>query len=213
MEQTANTVTGIKKNPSGFFRKNVFKIIIVLLIVTVGAELFFGGMSLFSPGKTVNTPTGEIDSQADPLTKASLDLVADKASYVKGEAMVIDVKLSTGGHTTDSTDIVVKYDPAFLEPDSKNFAATGGLYSEYPAVQVEKENGLIGISGITSPDSNGFKGEGSFAKLSFKAIKSGQTRVAIDFVPGQTADSNVVLSDSTVDILGSVKNADIIISE
>ena len=222
MEQSANpniiknpisaaTVNELKRSPVGWFKKNIVKIIVAVLVLAVIAELVFGGLTLFSPSTTRNLSI--IPSKINSLQDANLSMITDKTSYKKGDMVVIDVKLFTGGYTTDSTDLVVKYDPKFLEPDAKIFAVQGQIYSEYPALQVDKAAGLIGISGITVPGSNAFSGVGTFAKLNFAALQDGQTQVVIDFEPGKTADSNVVLSGSSKDILGSVVSADIVISE
>lgn len=222
MEQSANpniirspipaaTVNELKKNPGGWFKKNIVKIIVAVLVIAVIVELVFGGITLFSPSTSRNLSI--IPPKINNLQDATLSLVTDKSSYKKGDLVAIDVKLFTGGYTTDSTDLVVKYDPKFLEPDSKTFAQQGQIYSEYPALQVDKVAGLIGISGITVPGNNGFSGVGSFAKLNFTTLQDGQTQVTIDYESGKTSDSNVVLSGSSEDILGSVTNANIVIAE
>lgn len=213
---TASPISGqdlsqIQSNPGGWFKKNIVKVIVILLVIAVIGELIFGGITLFSPSTSRNLSI--IPPKINNLSDASLSLIADKTSYKKGEPVMIDVKLFTGGYITDSTDLVIKYDPKYLEPKSEAFAQEGQIYSEYPALQVDKEKGLIGISGITLPGNNGFSGVGSFAKLSFLALQEGQTQISIDFEVDQTADSNVVLSGSSRDILRTVANADIIISE
>ena len=208
---SSQTVTQIQKDPGGWIKKNIVKIVVVFLVLAVAVELISGGVTLFSPSKSGNLSL--LPPKINNLQDASLSLIADKTSYKKGDTVTLDVKLFTGGYTTDSTDLVVKYDPSFLEPNSKTFAQQGQVYSEYPALQVDKEKGLIGISGITVPGNSGFSGVGSFAKLNFTAVQDGQTQVTIDFQAGQTADSNVVLSGSSKDILGNVANADIVISE
>ncbi len=218
MEQTANptiikspipqkTVSGFKENPKAWVKKNIIKIILVLLAIGVILEVIFGGISLFSAsgGKVPTT-------QVSGLKDASISLVPNKTSYRTGDEVEVDVRLFTGGYSTDSTDLVVKYDPVFLTPKTGTFAKAGTLYSEYPALQVDKVSNLIGISGITVPAKEGFNGAGVFAKLYFTALKDGQTQLSIDFQPGGTADSNVVLTGSTNDILGFIKNADILIN-
>lgn len=221
MDQSANpsifkspiseeTVSENKKNLAFWIKKNIVKIVITLLIIGVAVKLFLGGFTLFSPSKLTNLNI--LTPKANSLTDASLSLIPDQAFYKSGDEVKIDVKLFTGGYTTDSTDLVIKYDSEFLAPSEDSFALEGDLYSEYPAMQVDKENGLIGISGITVPGSESFTGEGNFATIYFTALKDGRTTVSVDFEKGQTADSNVVLTGSTQDILGSVKNADIIIS-
>lgn len=206
---------GNKNGFVGWVKKNIVKIIITLLIIGIVAELIFGGVTLFSPSTIPALPDNLniLAPKAMGLTDASLSLVTDKTSYKKGELVVIKVKLFTGGYTTDSTDLVIKYDPAFLSPEEENFfALAGNLYSEYPAMQVDKEQGQIGISGITVPGKTNFNGVGIFATLYFTSLKDGQTKVSVDFEKGATADSNVVLSGSTQDILGLVENADVFVS-
>lgn len=199
----------IKKNPLEWLKKNPVKIIVFILVVAVAAELLIGGASLFSPASSGVIPQV---TNINSLTDARLSLIADKTSYSENDQVVVDVRLFTGGYTTDSVDLVVKFDPAFLQPEEK-FADTGNIYSEYPAVQVDRKLGLVGISGITVPGSKSFLGSGSFAKLYFKALKQGQTQVNIDFEKDATSDSNVVISKGTEDILGNVTDANIIIAQ
>lgn len=198
-----------KKDAANWFKRNIVKILIAGLIILVAGELFFGGFNLFSPSTSRNLNI--LGPRVNPQTEAVLSVLPDKGIYKSGDQVVVDVKLFTGGQTTDSTDLVIKYDPEFLEP-SQSFATPGQLYSEYPAVQIDKQAGLIGISGITLPGSNSFSGVGSFAKLVFKALKEGQTNVSADFRKAATDDSNVVLSGSSKDILGSVSDAELTIS-
>lgn len=210
-DNISQSATQISKNPGNWFKTNWLKVVIIVLVVGVLAEIVFGAYSLFSPssGGSLNL----LAPEANEMRSAQFSLVPDKTSYKKGDVVTVDVKLFTGGYMTDSADLVVKYDPAFLSAADTNFATEGQIYSEYPAVQVDKENGLIGISGITLPGQNSFSGVGSFAKLNFTALKDGQTQVSIDFQPNSTADSNVVLSGSSQDVIGSVVNADINISD
>lgn len=221
MENTAGSTTfktpdiganasEISKNPGGWFKKNLVKIIIALLVIGVLVEIVFGGMSLFAPSSSRNL--NPLQSRVNEMSPARLSLIPDKTAYKKGEAVSIDVKLYTGGYTTASTDLSVKYDPAFLKPQGANFTSVGQIYPDYPPAQVDEKNGLIGISGIPMDSGQSFSGVGLFAKLNFTALKDGQTEVTIDYQPDQTGDSNVVLTSSSKDILGIVDNARIIIS-
>lgn len=198
-------------NLQGFFRRNIIKIGLVVLVTAVLAEVVFGAVTLFSPASVRNLNI--LQPSINELGSAQISLVPDRTSYKRNEAVMIDVKLFTGGYTTDSVDLVVKYDPAFLQPKNEGFASVGQIYEEYPGVQVDNQNGLIGISGITSQNGAGFSGVGNFARLNFTALKDGQTEVTIDFQPDSTGDSNVVLSGSMQDLLGQVNNAIIEISE
>lgn len=198
------------KNSNGWFKKNIVKILLVVLGVAVVGELIFGAVTLFSPATVRNLNVLQPDM--NELGGAKFSLVADKASYKKGDAVVIEAKVFTGGYTTDSADLVVKYDPAFLKPISENFVSVGQIYSEYPPVQVDNQTGLVGISGITLASNSGFLGVGSFARLNFTALKDGQTDVIVDYQPDSTADSNIVLSGSMQDVLSGADNAQVVVS-
>lgn len=206
------TGLGNKNDLAGWIKKNIVKIIIALLVIGVAVELVFGGVTLFSPAVLPGN-LNILAPRINGLTDASISLIPDKVSYKSGDLVAVKAKLFTGGYTTDSTDLVVKYDSAFLAPEEDTFfALAGNLYSEYPAMQIDRQQGMIGISGITVPGKDSFSGAGIFVTLYFTALKDGQTKVSVNFEKGATADSNVVLSGSTKDILGIVEDADILIS-
>lgn len=201
----------ISKGAQGWVKRNMVKIGLIVLGIAVLGEIIFGAVTLFSPASSRNFNI--LQPQVREMRSAQLSLLPEKTAYKKNETVVFDIKLFTGGYSTDSTDVVIKYDPAFLVPLGDKFASVGQIYSEYPAVQIDQKNGLIGISGITLPGSEGFSGVGNFARLNFKALKDGQTTIALDYQPNSTADSNVVLSGSTQDILGFADSAQVEISE
>ena len=206
----SQAASNISKNPRGFFKRNLIIIVIAVLVIAVLAELYFGVFALFSPSGKSNFSI--LQPQVNEFSSAQISLIPDRTSYKTGDTVSVRVKLYTGGYTTGSTDLVVKYDPAFLRTQGENFASVGQIYAEYPPAQVDEKNGLIGISGIPMSNSEGFSGVGEFAKLNFIALKEGQTQVTVDFQENQTADTNVVLIGGTKDILGTVENAGINIS-
>lgn len=201
----------ISRNPKGFFKRNLIIIVILVLIIAVLAEVIFGAFSLLSPSSTRNLNI--LSPKINELSPARLSLIPEKSVYKKGETVNIDVKLYTGGYSTASTDLAVKYDPAFLSLKGDAAVSVGQIYPEYPPIQVIGGQGLIGISGINFDQSQTFSGVGMFAKLNFTALKDGETEVIIDYQPDSTGDSNVVLASSLKDILGGVDNAKIIIGQ
>lgn len=208
MEKPATEL--LSKNPQAWIKANFGKIIVAVLVLVVVIELILGARSFLSPQNIKNSSIPV--KQISPLQKAQLSLVTDKSVFKVGETVPVEVKLYTGGHTTGSTDIVIKYDPQFLVLEDQGGIIPGKIYPQYPALEVMKDKGLIGISGYNPEKGGMFSGVGSFATLNFKALKEGKTPLTIDFQEGSTSDSNVVLSDSAEDILGSVLNTDINIS-
>lgn len=208
MDQSAGPGNNASTAPSkNWFKNNFGKVIIITLVIIVLGEIIWGARAFLSPKKVmVADPIIRVINNPKP---AELSLSTDKASVKVGETVTVPVKISTGGEKTDSTDLVVKYDPIFLSAKEENFATVGKIYSEYPAKQIDTKLGLIGISGITLPGQEGFSGEDTFATLSFTALSPGTTEVKVDFTEGSTADSNIVLEGSAQDILKKVTNAQI----
>lgn len=198
------------KNSGNWFRKNIVKILLVVLGLGVVAEIIFGALTLFAPSSVRNLNV--LLPSVNEMGGARFSLVPDKQGYRAGDIVTIDAKLFSGGYTAGSADLVLKYDPLFLKPEGEEFVSVGQIFSEYPAVQVDTDSGLIGVSGIADPNSDGFSGVGSFAKFTFRALKDGSSEVSIDYQPNSTADSNIVLSGSMQDVLSGADNVQIITS-
>lgn len=188
-------------------QKNLSKIIFAILGTVVLIEVILGIRTLTKTASNAQLKATQIES----MTDAKLVLSPDSNTVKVGSNLTVSVNLVTGGHSTDSTDLLLHYDPKFLEITPISISQ-GKIYPEYPVVEVDSKLGLIAISGITPPKKPGFIGIGTLATLNFKALQEGQTSLTIDFQKGDTKDSNVVLSGSTDDILDQVFNADINIS-
>lgn len=199
------------KNSGNWFRKNIVKILLIFLGVGVAAELVYGAFALFAPASVRNLNI--MQSNVNEIGGAKFSLLTDKEAYKAGSVINVEVKLFTGGYTADSADLVLKYDPAFFKPQGENFVTPGQIFSDYPAVQTDNAAGLVGISGITAPNSDGFSGVGNFAKISLVAIRDGTSEISIDYQPNSTADSNIVLSGTMQDVLSGVDNTQVVISE
>lgn len=175
------------------------KVIFLAIGLVVLLELFFGI-------KMLTKPTIRI-GKAENLTVGKIVLSSSNQSYKVGENVSIDIRISTGGHTTDGTDLVLKYDPNFLEATGNNIFDIGDVYSQYPNVNIDPKNGLIRISGVS--DDEGFNGTGDFATLNLKAKKDGSTNLSVDYTPSSTSDSNIIETNTTKDILGQVFDLDL----
>ncbi len=195
------------KNNPNWFKKNMLLVGIAFVVLVA---VIFGAYSYLSPQGMRGI--GVLQPKINEMTGAQLSLIPEKPVYKVGESVSVDVKLFTGGQPTASTDLAVKYDPQYLKPTRENFVVVGQIYPDYPPAQVEEKEGLIGVSGINFESNQNFSGVGLFGKLNFTALKEGQTEIMIDYQPNETGDSNVVLSVESTDILGSVENAKITIS-
>lgn len=178
-----------------------YKIIYVLLILVIVAELGLGLKTLLTPLPR----TGQVQAVSD----GQVVLSSEKTGFKVNEEVTVDIKLSTGGHTTVGTDLVLKFDPNYLEVSEEDFFVSGDAYTDYPGVGVDKENSQIILSGIVLNDQVGFNGVSNFGTVKFKAKKEGRTRVSVEFTKGLTVDSNIIETVSAKDILGEVYNLDL----
>lgn len=178
-----------------------YKIIYVLLVLVIVVELGLGLKTLLTP----LPQAGQVQSVSD----GQVILSSEKTGYKIDEEILVDIKLSTGGHTTVGTDLVLKFDPNFLEVSGDDFFESGKAYTDYPGVSVDNENSQIILSGIVLNDQAGFNGVSNFGTVMFKAKKTGRTRVSVEFTKGLTVDSNIIETVSAKDILGEVYNLDL----
>lgn len=189
-----------------------FKIILLLLSITIVIELILGIRLLFTP----ITPA----AKAQPITggqfivvpeNSIFDRATNTAYYKTGENINLTIKLATNGHNTDGADIILKYDPNILDLSSPNAVLKGDLYTEYTPPKIDKNAGTIQLSGLNSVDFDGFNGLGEFATLNLKALKTGTTSLTIEYKQASTTESNIIESGSLKDVLTEVKNLKLVI--
>lgn len=180
--------------------KPIFKIILIIFAVVLAVEILVGLKTLLTPIKVVK-------KTESVLTKASINLSTAKSVYKVGEAVSLLIKVSTGNRLSAGADLVLKYDPNFLEVSTPSFVK-GSTYDDYPAIDVDLTKGIIRASGLVSSSKQGFNGSGDFGELNFTAKALGETNITLEFSPGNTADSNIMEAITNKDILekgGSVK--------
>lgn len=183
---------------------NIFRprTIFFLLIAIVAVEVILGFKTLLTP------ITGGKIIKPNPLSPGQAILLTKESKYSLGEKVPVTVKVSTGGHTTSGTDLVLRYNPKFLEATPGSFLK-GRIYADYPTVTVDSAHGIMRISGVTSPNKPGFNGSGDFGIVNFTAKAKGVVEVVVDYQKDSTSDSNMLQSGTSKDILGKVTNVKI----
>lgn len=192
-----------------YFKKRTHLLIFGSLLLVILVELIFGARVLMRQTVQKINPTAKIY----PLGEGKIVLVTPKSEYKIGEVVPLSIKIVTGGRSTDSTDLVLKYDSRALEASKSAFIRLGRIYKDYPVADFDPAQGIVKISGTTPPKETGFTGIGNLATVFFVAKTAGKTNVSVDFAANSTADSNIVLAGSTKDILSAVINADIMVYE
>lgn len=180
-----------------------FKIIFTIIILAIIVEIIIGVRMFLAP-----SPAADVQA----LANARLALVTPKQDYQPGEIIPVEVRLSTGGYTVEGSDVLIKFDPGYLELAETESINYGEIFTDYQNIK-NPQNGEVQISALNSADFLGFNGTYEFATLSLRAKKSGTTTVNIQFSPGSTADSNVIETMDKKDILGSVYKLDLNIAE
>ena len=135
--------------------------------------------------------------------KAVLMLQPKEGKFKIGEEFKTEVVLDTGNYKTDATDFRLSFDPKIL---SVIKIEEGGIYDSYLTKRIDQTRGELIINAIAS-ESKTFKGQEIFATIYWKGLKKGQAELKINFVPGETIDTNVVATEVSKDILGRVENA------
>lgn len=191
-------------NVKGPFPKNLTKLIFGILGVVILVELIIGFRTI-TASKIQSGSIPQIQSMTDPQI-----VIKPLQTNVKvGQTVEVEALVVTGGKSTDSTDLILKFDPNFLEASASTAIKTGQIYQDYPVSVIDPKLGEIAVSGVTPPKGKPFVGIGTLATFTFKTLKVGKTSLTVDFQKGDTADSNVVLSGTSKDILDQVYNADI----
>lgn len=182
-----------------FYKKFSIKAVILTVVFAV---LIIEGIIVFrSYTETAPPPPPKVEA----IEKGQIILLASKDQLRLGEGVRVTIKVSAGGHATQGTDVILKFDPEYLEiiPSS---IYKGGVYPEYPLASADNKNGLVKISGISSSKTKTFKGVGIFAFLDFKSKKAGNTKISVLFEKDKTNESNIIEAGTSVDILEKVNS-------
>lgn len=194
---TAQTFNRQKASNSDW-KKKLLVAIFAILAVVVLVELAWAATILL-------TPVSNKVEKFPKIEGGQITLIAPEKDYKLGDSIEVTVGVSTGESVTDGTDVVIKYDPKVLEASSGAFEK-GTIYSEYPNIKVDSQDGLIQLSGISSTAGQGFQGVGVFGRLNFKTKAQGSTTLSVDFVKNATHESNIVENQSGKDVLVGVSN-------
>jgi len=181
-----------------------WKIIYPILGLVVIVELILGLKTLLAP--LPKAPSTIVKSTG----YTSIKLDAPKLIYKVGDTIPVTVRVFTGGHTAAGVDLLLHFNPNFLEATQSAFTA-GKIFNDYPIIKVDSKNGTIDVSGVSSLGKNGFRGGGDLGVVRFKAKQKGKTPLTVEFEKGLTTDSNVFDVKTNEDVLEKVINLNITI--
>jgi hypothetical protein len=151
---------------------------------------------------------------ATPALAATLALSPSSGSVGRGCAFSVDVLLDTQGANTDSTDVILLYEPQQI---TANSVVNGKIFSDFPGNSIDNQTGKVSIYGLSAQNTS-FNGIGKVATVNFTASSSATLAahpINFDFDPAnplKTTDSNVIQKGTTTDTLKSVTNSSFITS-
>lgn len=184
------------------------RIILPIFLIIIAIEIVFGAKTLLSP---INT-TGK-GANVQPLGAGKITLISATNNFGVGQTAVVSVRVFTGGHSTDGTDLYLKYDPSYLDISSSLGFSKGAIYGEYPVVSIDIKQGVIRVSGIATLAQGGFSGMGELGKLNFKAKKAGITSISAVYQPNATTYSNIIETTTAQNLLTASSSLDLNISQ
>lgn len=144
---------------------------------------------------------------------ATLSLSPSSGTFNKGCKFSLQVRVDTGGVSTDGTDAIIIYDTSRFIADKIN---NGSIYPDYPGNNIDTQTGKITVSGLSSVGS-AYSGAGVLATIDFTVKEDapvGATQVKFDFSPAdkaKTTDSNVVERSTIADVLNQVVDGNYVI--
>ena len=203
-------------------RKFNLKFLYIILAAVVILLFAAGVWSLLRKDSSGSTPSSKAESlketsvsnQANQedlefVPNGKIILESPKTEVKVGEAVPVTIRIDTGGQIADGVDVVLKFDNKILDAVNSSIT-TGTLFPDYPVSKVEKD-GKVRITAITALQGEGFSGEGIFAVVNFKAKAPGKVLVKVEFTKGSTIDTNIVGTEVADDMLGEVKNLEVIV--
>lgn len=229
----------INKKKSGFVNNWVI-IAALIIIAVIGGLIYYNYYfknivpgSLNDSQTSVNPPivqNNEIVS-VQPLETVKPEaesvmvlLSADKKEYNLNELVNIGVLLNLADKKTPGVDILIKYDPKFLElqktaggalqtsgkvSDPKQILkTTNSSFDTFPYLKADVLSGSIFFSALAQPKKDVIE-EANIASIIFKAVKKGNTKIELVFDKSLNQNSGVFYMGK--DILDKAAGAEIVI--
>lgn len=185
--------------PTGRDKKIVIGGFFLFLLLLMGNIVVFWYVGqLIAPP----LPPNQLNLPSFKETSVAVAFALDpsEGQFSPNQEFPVTIILKSGGKAVIGADVILKYDPEKLVILK---IIPGEVFDLYPQLEI-KENKIL-ISAINENQKT-FTGQGILAQVKARGKKAGVAKLSFDFSPGQTADSNVALENSTLDGLEEVKN-------
>lgn len=204
--------TDMESPPASFLAKNK-KIILLVLALILVVESIWAISFIRSTKKTVQP--------GKPRVKiASLSLEPNLTEAVVSQEFTVYVQVDTTSREINGIDSIILYDPEFLEVvDSDNQTpgtqvTPGDLFGNLLVNETDPTVGKIVLTASRlSKNTEASSGKGTVALITFIPKRSGETDLTILFDPERTDTSNVTEAKTSNNILTTVADAKVKISQ
>ncbi len=209
--QTSRGSSGGRNLLPSFSLERLPRVVFIILSLIIVGELIWGAYYLTRPRPQIQTQKNLKLGFLPEKSSVEIALVSSDTSVSVGDNILVDVVVLGNVPDIVGLDLVLKYDKDRLNLEGSSLATfiRGSLFSEYLGESKQATDGIFRISGISSSPIPSIKGGKKFGSLNFKAIKSGQAKIQIDFVKGGTIDSNVLNQEAKGDVLDKVTNLEV----
>lgn len=131
---------------------------------------------------------------------ASLQLDPATASVAVGQTVNIKVNISSGTETVRSTDAFVSYDSAYFETPT----VTNGTFFQTAFQNIDTTR--VYVAGLQTDPASTVQGTGTIATITFRAKKSGSTRLTFVCGTNTANDSTIVAGSGSANIIQCSSN-------
>ncbi len=186
--------------------------------ILVGGAIVIGGIVVALLPKS-NSGQTTVSSDV-PVGTASLTLSPATKSVKVGEQFTLDVMLDTAGDLSSGVDLSMNYDPKLLDVVDSDAAADGiqiapaTVFDFSPQNLVTLATGHIDFSASQQATSKGVAVTGQkIATITFKTKSAGSATVSFDFTPGSLDDTNVIKIEDARDLLNTIEESTVTITQ
>lgn len=150
-----------------------------------------------------------VNKQSKKMIKtAALQISPIHKEVGVGEKVTSSINVESKNVEMAGFDVILTYNPSVIKvldvTPSSQIAST-------PVKKIDNQKGHITISFLVTP-SQSLKGNHEIARISWEALRAGESKMKFDFTPDSTSDSNVAEFATGIDVLTSIVNSEYIIT-
>jgi len=185
-------------------KKKILIVIVILLLLVFGIIAVRRGR----PIPTEENSSQEAAPEESAPTASENNIIrisSEKTDYQVDEVVPVNISFKALGKKLFGSDIVLLFDPEFLSTQVEDIQ-DGDFFASYPRKTVDPENGIVKLSAYQGQDIELADQYYSIVNINFKALKKGETEIALSWIKGATNTTNLVENGTSQNILEAVGN-------